>query len=223
MASITYVSAKPMKASLEAHRSNPISPTSSLKFLVTDPSNHIHQPPPLNKRRLVPLPALAKGPILIHPLLAYSPSHPSIQFEIGSSFSSITLSPDANQEGWRLWKRHAAMDPPNIGSLTIIMTGVSRPIIVFPATMDDSVVTIEDVLMAVHRSALVAVHDHPLWTSRCDLRLRHQRPTASPSANGEGCFHSNLWWTGLYPSPDERDVWILHTKNSSGNLLLNNA
>ncbi|KAF8899485.1 hypothetical protein CPB84DRAFT_1780397 [Gymnopilus junonius] len=184
-------------------------------------SDSIHQPPPLVKPRPLPLPSLATEPILIHPLLTYSPSRPQIQYEIGSCLSTINLPSESIKDGYKLWNRQPAMDPPDVGSLTIRMAGVSRPIIIFPATTNDSVVTVEDVLKVVHRNVLVAVHDDPWWINRLQRRLKGHAsglPGRSNHAGCVSCFHSGLWWGGLYPSPDERDVWILHTEGSTGNL-----
>ena len=47
--------------------------------------------------------------------------------------------------------RQPCMSPSMIGSMTIVVPGVERAVVVFPATLESAVVTVDDVLFTVHR------------------------------------------------------------------------
>ena len=116
------------------------------------------------------------------------------------------------------WQAEAATNP-NLGSLTIRLALVERPIVIFPANVDRGIVTIYDVLLAVHYAVCTSVTDDHRRRQRQDAELlpvdnsalRFGRNRACRRTSGmelEGCYK----WVGLTPSPTERDVWILLTR-----------
>jgi hypothetical protein len=110
------------------------------------------------------------------------------------------------------------MNPSTVGSLTIVVPGLGRVIVVFPATLDSGVVTVGDVFMAVYRavkesaiarceegSAERGVEERRGWPASHQAELT--ATTVVIEALGE-----DHWWAGLHPCPRERDVWVLRTR-----------
>ena len=103
---------------------------------------------------------------------------------------------------------------PNLGSLTIRTALVSKPIVVFPARIDECIVTVQDVLLAVHyalrASALDDQHHRrrraELWRQGTPRSYRPFEDYEAIDVAG-GCYG----WAGLTQSPTEGDVWILMT------------
>ncbi|PPQ81328.1 hypothetical protein CVT25_015084 [Psilocybe cyanescens] len=179
-------------------------------------------PPPLISRRMIALPALAACPIILNPLLAYTANVPPIIFDLSVSASAAALSPSTGSHALtdpNAWRKQPAMRPANIGSMTIRLAfaeaySLWRPIVVFPESIYDSVVTIDDVLKAVSRAFRVAVLERQGHRDECDKDDNKQMwQTLMPSyLLGNGVQSNAVWWAGLYTSPDERDVWILDTR-----------
>ena len=111
------------------------------------------------------------------------------------------------------WQAEAATNP-SLMSLTIRLALVERPIVIFPANVDRRIVTIYDVLIAVHYAVFASVMDdhhrrHREGAENPSLRSGRNRTCRSTSGMElEGCYK----WVGLTPSPTERDVWILVTR-----------
>jgi len=116
------------------------------------------------------------------------------------------------------WQAKAATNP-SIGSLTIHLALVERPIVIFPENVDRGIVTIYDVLIAVHYAVCTSItedncrwhrQDEELWpvntSALCSGKNRMCRRTSGMEL--EGCYK----WVGLTPSLTERDVWILLTR-----------
>ena len=150
----------------------------------------LQSPPPLvhvkSPYSCVALPPLPQFHVAINPLLERGTSeridydvrmHPSTAKKL-HGFSSVSQ-----------WQAEAAINP-SLGSLTIRSALVERSIVVFPGNMDRWIVTIYNVLLAVHYTVCMSVTD--------DHRRRQL----------EGCYK----WVGLTPSPTEHDVWILLTR-----------
>ena len=113
------------------------------------------------------------------------------------------------------WRYEKASNP-NLGSLTIRTALVSKPIVVFPSRIDEGVVTVHDVLLAVHYALQAsALDDQHRRRRRRQAELWRQGAPRSyrPPEDYEtidvavGCYG----WAGLTQSPTEGDVWILMT------------
>ncbi|KDR81191.1 hypothetical protein GALMADRAFT_1358377 [Galerina marginata CBS 339.88] len=163
--------------------------------------------PPFILKRSVPLPPLSDARITLHSYLEYTDAIPSIKYDLNTFPSAAILCPTAQRGNPEQWRRYPAMYPP-VGSLTIRIAEVLRPIVVFPATLDDSIVTIDDVLKAVWRSVHLAAHERHQGV---DVWRQAQSRNRQDSVY-QNKFCTGWWWAGLYPSPEERDVWILHTQ-----------
>jgi len=113
-----------------------------------------------------------------------------------------------------------AMNPSTVGSIAIVVPGVERVVVVFPATLDSNVVTVGDVLVAVYRALQESAFNHygefggrRGVEGRRILPLSYQADvkanTYTPAIEELGEDH---WWAGLYPAQNERDLWVLHTR-----------
>ncbi|KAF8959339.1 hypothetical protein BDZ97DRAFT_1923025 [Flammula alnicola] len=193
---------------------------------------HLERPPPLIVGAPIPLPALADGAILVHPLLAYHRSASSIHYDLTMPPSTaLPMLPLKDHMARRYWAYQPAMEPSTVGSMTIRIAVLERPIVVFPARLDDSVVTVMDVLAAVYRAIrAAAMGDYDERGEECMLDntaqlAAHPRRHNAISTSRDHCpnvahitvairkhFGGVGVWAGLYPSPTERDVWILHTR-----------
>ena len=114
------------------------------------------------------------------------------------------------------------MDPNTVGSMTIKVPGLERLVVVFPATLDNAVVTVDDVLIAMHRAVQASVMElHSEFGTKYGQRsalessprilapwLAYEHVTI---ANQEWGGRDHLW-AGLYPCQEERDVWVLGTR-----------
>ena len=164
-------------------------------------------PPPLLPRRLVPLPAMTSGPVVLHPLLAHQWHHgsvPPIFYDLSLPPETAVLAPALRNRSTRLgmsWKAQPAVGPYTAASMTLRVPALSRGlVIVFPARLEDSIVTIADVLRSVHAAFLLQAAE------------RHSGSTFLAEESGiavRGCIGGPVWWAGLQPSSIERDVWIL--------------
>jgi hypothetical protein len=92
------------------------------------------------------------------------------------------------------------------------MALVSKPIVVFPSRIDDGVVTVQDVLLAVHYALRDSALDDQQRRQEEMWRQGNPRSYRPPEDYGAidltfGCYG----WAGLTLSPTEGDVWILMT------------
>ncbi|KIJ92209.1 hypothetical protein K443DRAFT_67677, partial [Laccaria amethystina LaAM-08-1] len=103
-------------------------------------------PPSLHQHACVPLPPLSRYGTSINPLLGRGTTL-LIEYDI-RLLPSFTTSRchliDDDQ-----WQYDRASNL-NLGSLTIRTALVTKPIVVFPSRIDNGVVTVQDVLLAVH-------------------------------------------------------------------------
>ena len=169
-------------------------------------------PPLLHPQSRIPLPPLSRYGTLINPLLERG-TNPLIIYDVRTSPSFATSRRHLIEDDQ--WRYEAASSP-DLGSLTIRMALVSRPIVVFPACIDSGVVTVQDVLLAVHyalRSNALDDQHHrrqhqqrELWRNSV-LKLYHTHEDYTAFDVASGCFR----WAGLTPSQRENDVWILMT------------
>ena len=179
----------------------------------------LQSPPPLVHEKspysCVPLPPLSQFHVAINPLLERGTTE-RIDYDVRMHPSTaIKLHGFGNDNQWQA---EAAANP-SLGSLTIRLALVERPIVIFPANVDHWIITIYDVLLAVHYAVYTSVTDDQHRRHRQDdellpvdnsaLRLGRNRTCRRTSGMElEGCYK----WVGLTPSPTERDVWILLTK-----------
>jgi len=183
-------------------------------------------PPPLLPTKMIPLPALADIPISVNPVLSYTPSKVVLEYELSLPPSTARLPPTTKTHvsHWD-WRRQPAMDPGTVGSMTIRVPGLERLVVVFPATLDSTVVTVDDVLIAVHRAVRASAMElHRGFGTKYGQR---SIPGSSPMilapwpAYGHSTMANQerdgggLRWAGLYPCQKERDVWILCTRRVS--------
>ncbi|CAA7269857.1 unnamed protein product [Cyclocybe aegerita] len=173
---------------------HPPHPSSSRRhdstFDGTRPEEYSSDPPCLERKRNIPLPPLSFDPISLNPLLQYRSGPALMAYHLTEPSSTAVLSRAVkNNPSMTFWKHQAAMTPTNLCSLTIRMEGIDRPIVVRPSGIKGGVVTVGDILEAVHLAVTLGGNRSP---------------------KGESCW----WWAGLAPCPDERDVWILYTTDN---------
>ena len=157
-------------------------------------AEHPPQPPPLLRTKIIPLPALADVPISVNPLLVYNPSNVTLEYDLRLPPITAHLPPTTKTHAsHRDWKQQPAMNPSLVGSMPIVVPGLDRVVVVFPATLDSAVVTVGDVLVAVYRAVQESAFE------------RH-------GEFGTKQLDEDHWWAGLYPCHNERDIWILRTR-----------
>jgi len=112
------------------------------------------------------------------------------------------------------------MNPNTVGFMAIVVPGLERIVVVFPATLDSAVVTVGDVLVAVYRAVQESsIEQHGEFGVKNGIEGRK-----SFSAPGRADLTANVYtpvieelcedhlWAGLYPCHNERDIWILRTR-----------
>jgi hypothetical protein len=173
-------------------------------------------PPPLvhvkSPYSCVPLPPLSQFHVAINPLLERGTTE-HINYDVRMHPSTAKKLHGFSSDSQ--WQEGGAANP-SLGSLTIRLALVERPIVVFPANVDHGIITIYDVLLAVHYAVYTGVIG--------DHRRRHTElwpivNSALRSGGNRTCRHTSgielegsYKWVGLTPSPTERDVWILLTR-----------
>ena len=193
---------------------------------LTQARHREERPPPLLPVRPVPLPALADIPISVNPVLLCTPSKIALEYNLSLPPSTARLLLSTKVYiGRRDWRRQPAMDPSTVGSMTIKVPGLERLVVVFPSTLESAVVTVGDVLIALHHAVQASgIELHVgfgekygqrtiLGSSPMSLapRLAYEHTTIATPERGGG----DPWWAGLYPCQKERDVWILRTRKIS--------
>ena len=193
------------------------SPTASYTPLISPTytasrSSSLGNPLSLHRHSCKPLPPLSPYGTSINPLLERG-TNPQIKYDIRSPPSFATSRRHhVDDDRWR----YERASNPNLGSLTIRMALVSKPIVVFPSRIDEGVVTVHDVLLAVHSALRAsALDDQHRRRRRRQAELWRQGAPRSyhPSEDYDaidvavGCYG----WAGLTQSPTEGDVWILMT------------
>jgi hypothetical protein len=176
-------------------------------------------PPPLvhvkSPYSCVPLPPLSQIHVAINWLLERGTTE-RIDYDVRMCPSTAKKLHGFNTNSQ--WQSETAANP-NLGSLTIRLALVEQPIVVFPVNVDRGIVTIYDVLHAVHYAVCTSIIDDHDRRHRQDADLwpvddsapRSGRNRTCRRTSGmelEGCYK----WVGLTPSPTERDVWILLTR-----------
>ena len=184
-----------------------VSPT----YTASRPSS-LGNPLSLHRHSCIPLPPLSPYGTSINPLLERGTT-PPIKYDIRSPPSFATSRRHLDDDD--RWRYERASNP-NLGSLTIRMALVSKPIVVFPSRIDEAVVTVHDVLLAVHSalraSTLADQHRRrprrqaELWRQSAP-RSHHPLEDCKTIDVAVGCYG----WAGLTQSPTEGDVWILMT------------
>ena len=167
-------------------------------------------PPSLHPHSSIPLPPLSRYGTSINPLLEKGKTSP-IKYDIRSPPSFARNRRHlVDDDRWR----YERASKPNLGSLTIRTALVSKPIVVFPSRIDDGVVTVQDVLLAVHYALRASALDDQRRRRRHRQAELWSAPTSyCPPEDYEaidvavGCYG----WAGLMQSPTEGDVWILMT------------
>lgn len=179
-------------------------------------------PPPLIHEKspysCVPLPPLSQCHVTINRLLGRGRTE-RIKYDVRMHPSTAKKLLGLRSD--RQWQAEAATNPSLLlGPLTIRLALVERPIVVFPANVDRGIVTIYDVLLAVHYAVCTSVADnHRRRQQRQDAELSPVEDSAHRFIRGETCrctsgmgLEGCYKWIGLTPSPTERDVWILLTR-----------
>ncbi|EDQ99093.1 uncharacterized protein LACBIDRAFT_335339 [Laccaria bicolor S238N-H82] len=180
-------------------------------YTASRPSS-LGNPLSLHPHSCIPLPPLSRYGTSINPLLERGTT-PPIKYDIRSPPSFATSRRHVvDDDRWR----HERASNPNLGSLTIRMALVSKPIVVFPSRIDDGVVIVQDVLLAVHHALRASALDDQhrrrrhrqteLWKQGAP-RLYHPSEDYQAIDVAVGCYG----WAGLTQSPTESDVWILMT------------
>ena len=91
------------------------------------------------------------------------------------------------------------------------MVLVNKPIVVFPSRIDDGVVTVQDVLLAVHYALQASALDDQHRRRRQAELWRQGAPRSYHSPEDYEAIDVAVEWAGLTQSPTEVDVWILVT------------
>ena len=112
------------------------------------------------------------------------------------------------------------MNPSTIGSMTMVVPGLERVVVVFPTTLDSDVVTVGDVLVAVYCAVQESAFEHHTeFGAKRGVEGRKNLPAWGPAdltANAYTLAIEELgedhWWAGLYPCQNERDIWVLRTR-----------
>jgi hypothetical protein len=113
------------------------------------------------------------------------------------------------------------MNPSTVGSMAVVVPGLGRLIVVFPAVLDSDVVTVGDVFVAVYRAVQESDIEHHgnVGTKRgADGRKdwsasRQAELKANANTNTViGELGEDHWWASLHPCPRESDVWVLRTR-----------
>ncbi|KAF9554566.1 hypothetical protein CPC08DRAFT_727057 [Agrocybe pediades] len=122
------------------------------------------------------------------------------------------------------WRELPAMQPPTVGSLTIRVPGVPSPVVVLPASRWTTVVTIWDVICAVHRALATTSVDvlrqvneranyGDTWRNKQDTDIGQAELTLAI----QRYFRTaRIWWVGLYKSQWENNVWSCIPVEPSG-------
>ena len=186
---------------------------------MSNPATSLQSAPPLIHEKspysCVPLPPLSRFHVAINWLLNGGTTE-RIDYDVCMHPSTAK-----KLHGWggdSQWQTEAAANP-SLGSLTIRLALVERPIVIFPANADHGIVTIYDVLLAVHCALYTSVTDDHCRRHGQDAELlpvdnsalhfgRNKTCRYTGGMELEGCYK----WVGLTPSPIERDVWILLTR-----------
>jgi hypothetical protein len=179
----------------------------------------LQSPPPLvhvkSPHSRVPLPPLSQFHVAINRLLERDTTE-RIDYDVRMHPSTAKKLHGFGSDSQ--WQTEAATNQ-SPGSLTIRLALIERPIVIFPENVDGGIVTIYDVLHAVHYAVYTSVIVDHRRRHRQDAELWHVDNSAFRSGRNrtcrrtsgmklEGCYK----WVGLTPSPTERDVWILLTR-----------
>jgi hypothetical protein len=168
----------------------------------------------------IPLPRLYNGPVLINPLLEYSPV-PMIEYDVTLPATFATLNSRRREALERSLDEPATS--PAMSSLTFCSPSFPKPVIAFPRNAPHPFVTVRDVLAAVHdaiRVFAIEFHHPPptynLWGSPAERAQAHPSPASISDAHVRQLIMEFLpggsIWAGISPSPAEPDVWILHVR-----------
>ncbi|EDQ99113.1 uncharacterized protein LACBIDRAFT_335334 [Laccaria bicolor S238N-H82] len=194
---------------------NSHTPLVSPTYIASRPSS-LGNPRPLHPHSCIPLPPLSLYGTSINPLLKRG-TIPPIKYDIRSPPSFATSRRHlVDDDRWR----HERASNPNLGSLTIRTALASKPVVVFPSRIVDGVVTVQDVLLAVHYALRASALDDQ-HRRRAELWRQGAPRSYHPSEDYEaidvafGCYG----WAGLTQSPTEGDVWILKTTTENSHEL----
>ena len=185
---------------------------------MSNPATSLQSAPPLIHEKspysCVPLPPLSRFHVAINWLLNRGTTE-RIDYDVRMHPSTAEKLHGCG--GDSQWQTEAAANP-SLGCLTIRLALVERPIVIFPANVDHGIITIYDVLLAVHYAVYTSVtDDHRRHRQDAELlpvdnsAVRFGRKKTCRRTSGmelEGCYK----WVGLTPSPTERDVWMLLTR-----------
>jgi hypothetical protein len=201
-------------------------PPTSTTHIATDPHLSplsLHSPASLSllysksPYTFIHLPRLYSGPVLINPLLEYSPV-PMIEYDVILPATFATLNSRRREALERSLDEPATS--PAMSSLTLRSPSFPKPVIAFPRNAQRPFLNVQDVLAAVHdaiRVFAIEFHHPPptynLWGSPAEA---HLSPAAISDAHVRLLIMEFLpggsIWAGISPSPAEPDVWILHVR-----------
>jgi len=113
------------------------------------------------------------------------------------------------------WQAKVATNP-GLASLMIRLALVEWPIVIFPTNVGHGIVTINDVLLAVHYAVCMSItKDNHRWHKQ-DAELWLVDNSAVRSDENRTCrrtsrieLEGHYKWVGLTLSPTEHDIWIL--------------
>jgi len=176
----------------------------------------LQSPPPLvheiSPYSCVPLPPLSQFHVAINRLLERGTTE-CIEYDVRMHPSTAKKLHGFGSDSQ--WQAEAAANP-SLGSLTIRSALAERPIVVFPGNVSRGIVTIYDVLLAVHYAVCTSVTENNSRRHRQDAELWPVDNSALRCGGNRTCKRTTgmelevcYKWVGLTPSPTERDVWIL--------------
>ena len=167
------------------------------------PQRRAEHPPQLLRTKIIPLPALA-----VNPFLAYNASKVTLEYDLRLPPIVAHLPPTTKAHAnHRDRRQQPAMNPSMVGSMAIIVPGLERVVVVFLATLDSEVVTVDDVLVAVYHAVQEsAIEHHGEFGAKRAIQGRRtfvawgqadlKDNTYIPVVEELGADH---WWAGLYP------------------------
>jgi hypothetical protein len=126
----------------------------------------------------------------------------------------LRASPDHRQGAGQSSRSETTANPSAVGSMAIVVPGLERIVVVFPATLNSTVVTVCEVLVAVYQAVQESAFEHHAeFGTKRTIERRKNFPalgqadltanTHAPTVHELGEDHL---WAGLYPSRNERDV-----------------
>lgn len=192
-------------------------------------------PPPLLPNNIISLPSLIDiTEVKIHPFLRFSHFPSKLEYDIVKPPHTAYLQNQISDDDW---KYLPAVEPPFshvVSELTIRVSGVPSPVVIYPTEESSGIITIWDVFRRVYAAIRGVVEGK--FGPDVDSVLRHPiiqkkygpPPKNTPLPNDREAKEQRMYmiirdffgggkliWAGLHPSRTEPDVWVLYTRDNA--------